>query len=110
GAARTGAVRGGAMVVELQRHADDIVTLALEDRGDDGRVDAARHGDDHAGIFWTSWKVETVHRFFVVRRAVSGIGRRLHCRPKQYRSSGRAALWSFACWWPRDREPASPPV
>ncbi len=35
GAAGAGAVRGRAMIVKLQRHADDVVALTLQDAGDD---------------------------------------------------------------------------
>ncbi len=35
GAAGPGAVDGGAMVIELQRHADDVIALALEQRRHD---------------------------------------------------------------------------
>ena len=49
GAAGAPAVGGRAVVVELQRHPDDIVALGLEQRRSDRRIDAARHGDDHAG-------------------------------------------------------------
>ena len=38
-----------AVVVELQRHADDVVAGPLEKAGDNGGIDAARHGDDDAG-------------------------------------------------------------
>ena len=44
GAAGALAMGGGAVIVELQRDADDIVALALEQGRDDGRIDAARHG------------------------------------------------------------------
>ena len=37
-----------AVVVELQRHADDVVAGLLDEPGDDGGIDAARHGDDDA--------------------------------------------------------------
>ena len=48
GAAGARAVRGAAVVVELQRHADDVVAGLLHEPGDDGGIDAARHGDDDA--------------------------------------------------------------
>ena len=48
GAAGALAVHGGAVVVELQRDADDVVALALQQRRDDRGIDAARHGDDDA--------------------------------------------------------------
>ena len=36
------------LVVELHRHADHVVALVDEQRRGDGRIDAARHRDDHA--------------------------------------------------------------
>ena len=36
GAARSGPVHGGAMIIELQRHAKDIIALALEKAGHHG--------------------------------------------------------------------------
>ena len=68
GAAGTGAVDGRAMIVELQRHADDVVALALQEAGDHRRIDAARHRHDDAGFFGPSGKVEAVHRTLVPLR------------------------------------------
>jgi hypothetical protein len=51
GAAGAGAVDGGAMIVELQRDAENVVALPLQDAGHHGAVDAARHGNDDARIF-----------------------------------------------------------
>ena len=39
-----------AVIVKLQGHADDVITFFGQKSGRDGTVDAARHGDDHAGI------------------------------------------------------------
>jgi len=50
GAARSLAVYRGAVIVELQRHADDVVALLLEEGRRHRRVDAARHRDDDAGL------------------------------------------------------------
>jgi hypothetical protein len=41
GAARAGAVHGGAMIVELQGDAEHVIALALQNAGHDGTVDAA---------------------------------------------------------------------
>ena len=49
-AARAFAVRRFAVIVELHRDADDIVAFGGEQRRRDGRVDAARHRDDDAGL------------------------------------------------------------
>src|SRR5207245_5697013 len=40
----------------LQGDADDVVPLALEQRGSDGRIDTARHGDGdfHRPVSWMS--------------------------------------------------------
>ena len=46
GAARALAVHRRAMVVELERDADDVVALPLQQGGDHGGIDAAGHGDD----------------------------------------------------------------
>ena len=35
--------------IELQRDADHVIALALEQRRGDGGIHAARHGDDDAG-------------------------------------------------------------
>ena len=61
GAAGPLAVGGFAMVVELQRDADDVVAGMLEQAGDDRGVDAARHGDDHTCPLRTAGKIE-IHR------------------------------------------------
>src|SRR5262249_50880298 len=49
-----------AVVVELQRDADDVVAFGLEQRGGHRRVDAARHGDDDARVLRRARKIETV--------------------------------------------------
>jgi hypothetical protein len=49
------------MVVELERDADDIIAFALEDRGYNGGIDAAGHGDDDTGFLRALWKIERVH-------------------------------------------------
>ena len=60
GAAGALAVGGGAMVVELQGHADDVIALGLEQRRRDRRIDAARHGDDDAGLLRGTFDVEGI--------------------------------------------------
>jgi len=52
GAARALAVRRFAVIVELHRHADDVVAFGREQRRRDRRIDAARHRDNDAGIGW----------------------------------------------------------
>ena len=49
-AARALAMDRRAMVVELHRQPDDVVALALKQRGDDAGIDAARHRDDDASL------------------------------------------------------------
>ncbi len=58
GAAGALAVNGGTVVVELQRHADDVIALALQQRGDDRRIHAARHRHDDAGRRRLAGKIE----------------------------------------------------
>ena len=50
GAASAFPARRRAMIVELQGDADDVVALALQQRGHDGTIDAAGHGDDDTRI------------------------------------------------------------
>lgn len=61
GAAGAGPVHRRAMIVKLQRDAENVVALAFEKPRHDGRVDAAGHGDDDARIFGLAVKIETVH-------------------------------------------------
>ena len=44
------AVGRGAMVVELERDADHVVALGLQQRGRHRGIDAAGHGDDDTGV------------------------------------------------------------
>ena len=61
GAARALTVRRRAVIVELQRDADDVVARASASRAAvDRGIDAARHGDDDARIGWTAVDVEIV--------------------------------------------------
>ena len=87
GAAGALAVRGRAMVVELQRHADDVVALGLEQRGRDRGVDAARHRDDDARVLRTALRVEAVeHAPIPIRRPRAGAMMRVErpSRPRQF--------------------------
>ncbi len=76
GAAGALAVGGGAVVVELQRDADDVIALGLQQRGRDRGIDAARHGDDHAGVLRPTFEIEAVEHH----------GPRL-CRAPSYRQA-----------------------
>ena len=58
GAAGALAVGRLAMVVELQRDADDVIALGLEQRRRDRGIDAARHRDDDAGVLGPALKIE----------------------------------------------------
>ena len=72
GAAGALAVGRCAMVVELQRHADDVIALGLEQRRRHRRIDAAGHGDDDAGVLRSAFEVEAVeHSGRGCRRAPS---------------------------------------
>ena len=55
GAAASLPARRLAVIVELQRDADDLVALALHERGGDGGIHASRHGDDDAGLTHAVW-------------------------------------------------------
>ena len=50
GAAGTGFADRNTVIVELQRHAHHVIALLLEERCRDRRIDAARHGNHHAGV------------------------------------------------------------
>ena len=60
GAAGAFAMRGGAVVVKLQGHADHIVALGLEQRSRHRRIDAARHGDNDPRVLRTAFCIEAV--------------------------------------------------
>ena len=60
GAAGALAMGGRAMVVKLQRDADDIVALGLQERGRNRGIDAAGHGDNDPCVLRTAFKVQTV--------------------------------------------------
>jgi hypothetical protein len=55
------------MVVELERDAHDIVAFGLHDRRDDGGIDPARHGDDHARVGRTAFDMKTVKHWGLQR-------------------------------------------
>ena len=61
-AARARAMHRRAVVVKLQRDADDVVALFLHQSCDDGGIDAAGHGDDDPRVFGALVEIETVHR------------------------------------------------
>ena len=52
------AVGGGAVVVKLQRDADHVIALGLQQRRGHRGIDAAGHGDDDAGVLRAAGKVE----------------------------------------------------
>src|SRR5262249_52646685 len=60
GAASALAVARSTVGVELQRHADDIEALGLEQGRRHRGIDAAGHGDDDAGIARGAFKIEAV--------------------------------------------------
>ena len=63
GAAGALAVGGRAMIVELERDADDVVALGLQQRSRSRGIDATRHGDDNPRVLGTSFNIQTVqHR------------------------------------------------
>jgi len=50
----------GAMVVKLQRDADDVIAFGLQQRSRRRGIDAAGHGDDDPGVFRATFEVEAV--------------------------------------------------
>src|SRR5271163_3910469 len=62
GATGTLTVRRRAMIIKLKRHTDNVVALLLEQSGNDGRIDAARHGNDDTRLSRGLWQAETVER------------------------------------------------
>src|SRR5262249_6932017 len=60
GAAGALAMRRRTMIVELQRDADDVIALRLQQSSRHRRVDPAGHGDHDTGVFGTAFKIETV--------------------------------------------------
>ncbi len=60
GAAGALAMGGRAMIVELQRDADDVVAFRLQQRSRHRGIDAARHGDDDPCVLRTAFEVQTV--------------------------------------------------
>ena len=57
-----------AVIVELQRDADDVVALRLQQRSGRRGIDAARHGDHDPGVLRTTFEIETVeHRLWSER-------------------------------------------
>ena len=60
GAAGALAMGGRAMIVELQRDADDVVAFGLQQRSRHRGIDAAGHGDDDPGVLRTAFEIQTV--------------------------------------------------
>ena len=80
GAAGALAMGRRAMVVELQRDADHVVALRLEQRRGHRGIDAAGHGDDDTGVLRTAFEIETVgHGASVITSR--GLGLRQPSRP-----------------------------
>ena len=60
GAACALAMGRRAMVVKLQRHADHVIALGLQQRGRGGRIHAAGHRDHDASVLRAALHVEAV--------------------------------------------------
>jgi hypothetical protein len=60
GAAGALTMGGGAMIVKLQRDADDVVALGFQQGSRRRRIDAAGHGDHDPGVLWTPFEIQTV--------------------------------------------------
>ena len=86
GAAGALAVGRRAVVVELHRHADDVVALARQQRRRDARIDAARHRDDDARGLGRLGQAEAVER---TRRRVPGKRRGQHQSVRSRCGTGR---------------------
>jgi hypothetical protein len=71
GAAGAGAMRRCPMIVELQGHADDVVAGAAYQPGDYRGIDAARHGDHHAGAGPVGAKSEIDVHHGLLRRSAT---------------------------------------
>ena len=70
GAAGALAMGRGAVIVKLQRDADDVVSGVGQKRRGDRGIDAARHGDDDARRRWPPLDIERVqiHAHYYKRR------------------------------------------
>src|SRR5262249_45190104 len=87
----------GALVVELQGHADDVVALGHEQRGRHRGIDAARHGHHHAGVLRPPFDIETVEH--------GGCFRPLRpTRPDPARPDGRLASLYYRDSTPRSHD------
>ena len=75
GAAGALAVGRRAVVIELHRHADDVVAVARQQRRGDARIDAARHRDDDARVLGGLGQAEAIEG---TRRRVPGKRRGQH--------------------------------
>ena len=70
-------MHGLAVIVELQRDADDVIALPLHEPGHDGGIDTARHGDDDTRVLWPLRDIETVeHACHLAVLFACGAGRR----------------------------------
>src|SRR5581483_1177526 len=89
------AVRRRAMVVELQRDADDVVTLLLQQQGRGRGIDAAGHGDDDPGILRTAFEIERVAHGVGQSERSAGGASRLDMVGKPYCGPGlrSASFW-----------------
>ena len=58
GATRPDALRFRTMIVELERHADHLGARPCGERGDDARIDSARHRDDDSPVLQRFGKLE----------------------------------------------------
>src|ERR1035437_2286689 len=59
-ATRPFSMGGGAVVIELQRDADHVIALGLEQHGGHRGIDAAGHGDDDTGVLRAAIEIEAV--------------------------------------------------
>src|SRR5487761_136041 len=83
GAARALAAGCLAVVVKLQRHADDVITAFDQQRRHGRAVDAARHGDDHP----RAGSERHIHQVLIILRVTCG---RRTTRPS---SSSVITIW-----------------
>ena len=69
GATGAAAMRGGAVVVELQGHPHHVIAFVVEKRGRDRGIDPTRHRHDDARVLRPALEIERIeHRVQILSR------------------------------------------